>query len=433
MPLLEVVPSNYRHIKLKYGPYSASRLLVASCPSRFYSKYVLKDVAYDDSSAAARGSVIHETLQKITEAHVQNRKITPLELNSWIEQALGKYPAAYSQLNLIKGAATKYAGNPSPYITPNTICEQEIAVALFEEESFDGDAVPNFQYMRMPYTVPGTRHQLNPDAFFGAKLDQITVDDATKIVTVLDHKSTPSASHNSDHDFQLGAYAWIASLLYPGYHVRTVIHYAHPELNFYKSPVYWSYEDLQEVEQEIRMRVRAVESFTDYPAVPGSHCDYCHMVQLCPVNVRLREQFARGDINLNAQTQSDRQRIAKELRTIGVLYDQLNKVLRTSIENNCPENGVAIDGMWYGFSVSEEKVDWYATDRKIQELHEAGECAFENLAGVLENHELTPDAFKEWNSSKLKALWKTNKEALIEDLRELVVTERTTRFGGKKI
>jgi len=193
---------------------------------------------------------------------------------------------------------------------------------------------------------------------------------------------------------------------------------------------------LREVEEEIRLRVHAIESFREYPALPGSHCDYCHMVQACPENRKIQEQNSRGEINLNINGVDDMVRIAKQLRVTGVLYDQLNRKLKDSIETSCPDSGVAIEGMWFGFKPGEEKVDWVATDRKIREETRRPTTApseVQDLNVILKKHGVDPEVFKEWRGEKLKALFKLNKPELIEELRAYLVKDRDTRFGAHKI
>jgi CRISPR/Cas system-associated exonuclease Cas4 (RecB family) len=416
---------DFAPVKLKYAPYSASKLLVARCPARFQSKYIQRDKIVADSLNSARGSVIHEVLQKITEHHIARTEITPRQVEQWIEESIGRNPAAYEQIKLVKESALAYIGNVSPYLTKETYCEKELAVQMFEEKTFLDNQVPIFKYVQVPYQVEGRQ---NPLAFFGAKLDQLCLDHGNRIVTIVDHKSTPSSNKNSDHDFQLGCYAWLTFLLYPGYTIRTVLHFAHPRLNFYSAPTYWSEEDIREVEEEIRMRARAIESFQEYPALPGSPCDYCHMTQQCPDFRQIQEQNARGDVDLNIRGVNDMVRIAKQVRVLGVVYDRLNKALKEAIESSCPEGGVAIEGYWYGFKPGESKVDWQATERRLKEAGVA-----KDLTTLFEKHGLEASAMKEWKDDRLKAIFKTGKDQLLEELRPFLVTEKGTRFGGHKL
>lgn len=444
MSVLDTAPAGYRKLAVKYAPYSASRLIIASCPARYLSKYIHKDKIVSDSVNASRGSAIHYVLERISRAHVEKTELTPVIVDRWIQEALAKSPAAYDQVKLIKDAAVKYAGNVSPYLNETTLCEVPLAVELYEEESFLDDAVLKKAYIKVPYEIDGFP---NPKAFFGAKLDQLSFDHEIKQITVLDHKSTPTTHKNPDHVFQLGCYAWIASLFYPGYQVRTVIHYAHPELNCYEPPRYWNTEDLADIEDEIHLRIRAIESFEEFPAIPGSNCDYCHQVQLCPESTKIQEQNARGEINLNVNSTEDLQRIARQLRVTGVLYDQLNKTLKNGLEKTGMQS-IAIEGMWYGYKVSDEKVDWDATDRKIREEAKRATAVLatgsgdaeskelaeaQDLSGILSKYGVTPEAFKAWRSDKLKALWKLEKPKLMTLLKRFVVLERDTRFGGYKM
>ena len=170
------------------------------------------------------------------------------------------------------------------------------------------------------------------------------------------------------------------------------------------------------------------------------------------MNLALREQKARGEIDLNVRSHSDLPRIAGHLKAVGALYDELNKVLKKGIETYAP-NGVGIEGMWYGFKVSDESVDWVSTDLKIREeyqraqtlltdhpdqLQEAERKRYElmaklpDLAAVLKHWDVDPGRFKEWQSAKLKHLWRLDKPGLLEMLKEYVVKDKSTRFGAYK-
>lgn len=447
--LYQEPPRGFVKRPVKYGPYSPSRLIVARCPQRFFGQYIRKDRSVGSSIAAAKGNAIHHVLSLITKAKVANQPTTPGQVTNWVSEAVGLYPAAYSQVDLVKGAASAYIANPSPYLSPDTDCEKAFAVAFYEEDTLFDDVVPGRGYVSVPYA--DSNGYPNTDAFFGGRLDQINVDHVTKTVVILDHKSTPNASQNEDINFQVGAYAWLVSLFYPGYQMKTVIHYCHPNLNFYQKPVYWSQMELQEIEGYIHAAVGAIEHFQDFPAIPGTACDYCHMIQECPENLALCEQHARGQVDLNVRGFEDLKRLASSLRTVGALYDELNKALKKGIESHASTNGVHIDGMWYGFKTSDEAVDWVATDLKIREeslraktllqdpmedgpLKEKYKLMAEipDLAALMKRYGVEPNAFKEWQNAKLKNLWKLDKPALMEMLKEFVVKDRSTRYGSYK-
>lgn len=442
-------PKGFVHRPVTNGPYSPSRLIVARCPQRFFGQYIRKDKSVAASIAAARGNAIHLVLSKITQCLVDEVKMSPSQINGWVSEAVGLFPAAYDEIDLVKGAAQAYVANPSPYLNKDTNCEKSFAVAFYEEDSFVEDVIGARAYVAVPYE--GADGYPNPMAFFGGKLDQINVDHITRTVTILDHKSTPSASKNEDHNFQIGAYAWLVSLFYPGYTIKTVIHYCNPALNFYGKPDYWSPDELAQFEAYIHSRIWAVESFQEFPALPGSSCDYCHMVQECPTNLALREQKARGPIDLNIHSHADLPRIAGQLKTIGALYDELNKALKKGIELYAPK-GIAIEGMWYGHKASDESVDWVSTDLKIREEHTRAKhlltdpdrlsdedkrryelmVKLPDLAAVLKHWGVEPNTFKEWQAAKLKNLWRLDKPALLDMLKQYVVRDRSTRFGGYK-
>jgi hypothetical protein len=442
-------PHGFVKRSVKYGPYSPSRLIVAKCPQRFFGQYIRKDRSVVSTMAAARGNAIHHVLSLITKALVNQETLTPKQVSGWVHESVGLFPAAYEQVDLIRDAANAYVANPSPYMNSKTDTEIAFAVAFYEEDSFVDEVVGRRAYVAVPYA--GENGLPNPEAFFGGRLDQVNVDHITKTVTILDHKSTPSMNKNEDHNFQLGCYAWLVSLFYPGYQIKTVIHYCHPALNTYAPPVYWSQDELKDFEAYIHSRIWSIEQFTEFPALPGAACDYCHMIQECPENLALREQKARGQVDLNARTVEDLKRLASNLRVTGALYDELNKALKQGIEALAPENGIAIEGMWYGFKASDEAVDWISTDLKIREesmrakqllvdgvADDALRRKYEmmaklpDLAAVLKHWGVDPGVFKEWQGQKLKNLWKLDKPALLDMLKDYVVKKRDTRFSGYK-
>jgi hypothetical protein len=268
----------------------------------------------------------------------------------------------------------------------------------------------------------------------------------------MDHKTTPSSNKNEDHVFQMGCYAWLVSLYYPGYQIKTVIHYAHPSLNFYGAPDYWSSEELTNVEAYILNQIYSVENYQEFPALPGDSCDYCHMVQECPINLALVEQRARGPIDLNVKSHEDLQRVAKQLRTVGMLYDELNKTLKKAVDTYAAGR-VDIDGWWYGNKVSDESIDWIATDLKIREEHARAKAllaapppdmtpeqrrlyekraTLPDLGAILQHWQIDPNTFREWQGQKLKNIWRLDKPGLIDELKQFVVKDRSTRWGGYK-
>ena len=442
-------PPGFSERPLKYGPFSPSRLITAKCPSRFYAQYIRKDKVVGEKLAADRGSAIHEVLSKITVARQTDLTLSSRQISDWVSEAVGMYPAAYSQIDLVKGAADAYVGNPSPYINKTTSCEKAFAVQYFEEDTFNDEATPGHIYVPVPYNIDG---RPNPAAYFGGKIDQITIDEEIKLVTILDHKSTPSANENEDHTFQVGAYAWLVSLFYPGYRIQTVIHYAHPVLNFYAAPVMWSEEDLAEIESFIKHKIAAIEAFQSFPAVPNNLCDYCHITQECDVFTKVREQKSKGIVDLNVNSFDDLVRLAKELHVVDTMYGELTKALKTGIDNLCPTNGVNIGGLWYGYKASEESVDWQATDQKIRQENERakGRCevqsfeseedrnwcekiqGYSSLDELLSGYGVKPDGYKNYNGTKLKNLWRLDKPDLFEVLRRFIVKDKSTRFGGHK-
>lgn len=451
--ILQQAPEGFRQRKTLYGPYSPSRLIAAKCPASFFAQYVRKDRVVGHTLASARGSAIHEVLANITQAKQAGADLSQKQVADWVTQAVNHYPAAYPQIDLISGAAAAYIGNPSPHINNTTSCEASFAVQLWEEDTFFEEAAPRRVFVSVPYSLPdGTP---NREAFFGGKLDQISIDEITKTIIILDHKSTPSANENEDNNFQVGAYAWLISLFYPGYTIKTVIHYANPKLNFYSPPVVWTAQELDNVASYVMMQINALEGMPgpeSFVAIPGTRCDYCHIIQECSLFARVRDQKAKGALDLNVRSTEDLVRLAQEVHVIGAMKDEITKALKAGVERLCPENGISIGGLWYGFKASEEAVDWSSTDIKIREesrraqyaldenLYETEEAAeelrkvagYKSLDNILSLHGVSSENFKAYNGQKLKNLWRLDKPELFAALGKFIVKDKSTKFGGHK-
>jgi hypothetical protein len=449
MQVLLEPPKGYTKKVLNYGPYSPSRLIAGKCPARFFAQYVRKDKIVSHSIASARGTAIHEILEKITKAMQAGTILTTKQVNEWVTESVGKHPAAYAQIDLIKEAADAYVRMPSPYISSTTECEKAVAVELWVEDTWDDTSAPKIAFVSVPYVLPDGR--TNPDCFFGGKIDQHTVDHQTRTVTILDHKSTPSANEKEDHTFQVGAYAWLVGLFYPGYTIKTVIHYAHPRLSFISSPVYWYEQDLDMMQHEILIKINALESYQSFEALPGNACDYCHIVQECTVYEKVREQKTKGTIDLNTRSVEDLIRLGKELYVVDQMATQLQKALKEGIDKLCPINGINIGGVSYGYKKS-EGVDWEATNKKIGEesrraqgkseskSYESEEdrrwceeiAQHKDIDSILRKHQVDPNLFKTYNGTKMKSIWKFDKPELMETLKKVVVIDGSTRFGTSK-
>lgn len=450
--LHQTPPAGFQQRKTVYGPYSPSRLIAAKCPASFFAQYVRKDRVVGHTLASARGSAIHEVLANITQAKQAGVSLSQKQVSDWVTAAVNQFPAAYPQIDLVAAAADAYVGNPSPYILPTTSCETSFGIQLWEEVSFFDEANPQVAFVSVPYSLEDGNP--NPDCFFGGKLDQISVDDVTRTITILDHKSTPSANENEDNNFQVSAYAWLVSMFYPGYTIKTVIHYAHPRLNFYAPPVVWDQEELREVGNYILMQIRALEGMPgpeSFVAIPGNRCDYCHIVQECSLYGRVRDQKARGSLDLNVRSFADLQRLAEELHVVDAMSKEITKALKKGIETLCPDNGVSLQGIWYGFKSSEESVDWSATDIKIREESRRARFRLENmdfteeekpmleqianyetLDKMLKKFGVEAEHFKAFNGLKLKNIWRLDKPELLQELAKFVVKDKSTRFGAHK-
>lgn len=446
--LVKEIPPGFKEVTVKYGPYSPSKLITARCPQRFFGQHIRGDRNVGYSVAAARGNAIHDVCAQITHYRSKGLSIPSGQIALWVSEAVGKYPAAYDQVDLVTQAANSYSGNPSPHVNETTHCEAVLGVRLFEEQLLDPTVSPRRVYQMSAYK----RGEKSP-TFFGGTLDEVTLDKVTNTITIVDRKSTPSANVNEDHNFQIGCYAWLVSLFYPTATIRTVIHYVHPGLNFYSPPQTWYKEELADLESYIHARIFSLEHFVDFPAIPGNHCDYCHMVQQCPENMKIEEQNAKGTMDFNVRGTEDLKRLANQLHVLGKLYDDTQKHIKKGLEKFGMQNtGIAIEGSWYGYKTSDEAVDWASTDSEVrlkaaharsrleaselqgEELYRTQLMAkLESLEDVLKHYGVDPGAFKSWQGQKLKNLWRLDKPDLLDILKEYIVKDKNTRFGKHKL
>jgi hypothetical protein len=133
------------------------------------------------------------------------------------------------------------------------------------------------------------------------------------------------------------------------------------------------------------------------------------------------------------------------------LKDELNTALKDGIERLCPTTGIDIGGVRYGNKVSEESVDWRATDLRIKEESRRAEmhlnslpegtderaaaarlAKFKGLAGLLEAHGIDSENYRDWSSVKLKTVWRLDRPEFFKDIRPFLVRSSSTRFGAHK-
>src|SRR5690606_14186785 len=93
-------------IRLKYGPYSPSRLDTGVCGYAFYKQYVdpeRKSRPRTENLPQARGSAVHEVFEKITETLVENPShvFDPFKVKDWVVESVQRHPAAYQEVSEI--------------------------------------------------------------------------------------------------------------------------------------------------------------------------------------------------------------------------------------------------------------------------------------------------------------------------------------------
>ena len=118
-------------MKLKYGPYSPSRLETASCGYEFQQSYIVKRPENKvERLPQARGSTVHEIFEKIT-GHMINSPGVSLSaetLRTWTNESLNKHPLAYQEIDAISDMVQKYLRKPPTNLTKNSEIELKLAV-----------------------------------------------------------------------------------------------------------------------------------------------------------------------------------------------------------------------------------------------------------------------------------------------------------------
>ena len=300
-------------------------------------------------------------------------------------------------INLCVRAARVFMDNPPPDLDKILGTEEHLALKYVDGKLVECD-------------------WKDPDCYVRCKIDILQIDG--NVATVIDHK-TQQYIETAD-TFQMGFYAWMVKKFYPYVsEVKTILHFCHPDINYYSKPVSWFDEELKIVETEIHVRIEAIESITEHEAVPNYHCNYCSLVLQCPKVQELNTKRTQYGVVRNGPLIDATE--AQAIAGILTVVDQGRKVLNEKLQKFVKEIGsVDIQGKRYSYEVSEKK-----------ELPDSNKQA---LWEVLEKYGLNPMDFMDFDLSKIQALWKTGaKKSFFEDVEQLLHTTKNTKFGGRKL
>ena len=417
-------------MKLKYGPYSPSRLDVSSCGYRFYREYVKKDAPKSHSTAVQdRGSAVHEVLDYMT----NKIKINPNynfqhdEIRRVVSAAVNKHPASQKSIDIILKCAENYVRNPPKTLTEDAETELRLAVKYengeFKECSYDDE-----------------------DAFGRGRADIMMISDDTTTALVYDHKTQLNIEPGDT--FQMGFYAWVISKIYPFLReVDTILHFS--QYGHYSKPIRWmvrmSPEDIENmpegerencrslklIEEYILTEVEVSESRVDFSPSPSNSCQYCPVIAECPAILNSFD-ICEDAGNRHATPKKgtglikkvvDASTAVEAAKTAHVLDTYLKSLTKEISEYTKKTGQIALpSGIAYGHRASTSP-DWDFFNKSGRE-------------SVLELFEKHGEDFKEYvgfSSTFSKKLLKSNNTSLVSEVMQILPEKGTTRFGSYKI
>lgn len=412
-------------MKLRYGPYSHSRLETATCGYAFKRQYIDEDGRQRgrfESLPQARGSAAHEILEQITKKMCAEEApvFSEAEIRAWATDAITRHPAAYQDVESILAMARLYVQKPPPVLTRDAQTELKFAVKLEDGEFVECDYE-------------------DPDALVRSRADILFISDDTTTAMVYDHKTQPNIEEADTA--QMGLYAWAISKIHPYLsEIRTVLHFA--RYGKFSEPYIWrkngelygdekpgSVGNLKDVEDNLLTRVGIVESRTSWEPTPHNGCQYCPFIAECPAMKEMIEVDAAGSFQVkmnNLKILGNTQKAVKLAGIINVMEETL-KSAKSELKEfvKMAGTGIAIPGKVYEFRAGEEKVDWDKVNKK-QAIRDA---AYE----IFENHGIDPKSYMGFSQTFSKDVWLLADEGLLKDLSALFPRTRETEFKGYKI
>lgn len=409
-------------MKLKYGPYSPSRLEAAVCGYRFKKEYLERDPkARTQSLVQSRGAAVHEVLESLTNIFKKNPEhpFTPEDLRQLTTEAVTRHPNAYEQVDTILRCAEMYLKRPPATLTSDAETELRLAIKLEEGKFVECD-----------YD--------DPKAFARGRADVMMISDDTTTALVYDHKTQMNIEEADT--FQMGFYAWVISKIYPFLReVHLVLHFA--QYGYYSKPIKyltkWNEEDMKElseedryqyrslekIEQEILTRVSIVENKEDWGPNPNNLCQYCSYAMECPL---LLERFSAGEdgeiqpaaLPTLITDESSARKVACAVHVIDNYVAHLKKQLKSYTAKNPP---VLLGGFFYGHKPS-FGYDWDYLNKKGRK----------EVLEVFKKHNIESKDWMVFSSTGSKKIFKHANKDFVRELMSVLPEKTTTKFGGYK-
>jgi hypothetical protein len=396
-------------MKLKYGPYSPSRLDTAICGYAFYRQYVEnkdKPKIKTESLPQARGSAVHEVLELVTKRLQQGAaSFSPTEVSEWVADAINRHPAAFKETQEILEMVRLYVNKPPAVLTADAGTELRLAVKLADNGSF----------VECGYD--------DPDAIGRGRADIMMISDDTTTGLVYDHKTQPNIEEADT--FQLGFYAWVISKIYPFLsEIKTVLHFV--RYGCYSEPYVWTKEDLAKVEDEVMTRIMVIERRTEWVPTPHKNCQYCPFIGECPAMDEIIEKAPDGQIFLKKKDFKIMGDVTRAVQTAGYINvcEELLKALKDELKDHVRkyEAPVAIPGKVFEFRAS-EGINWDKINKSLRTQTYA----------IFEKHKVDPKAFMSFNQKTSSTVWMIENEALVKELAALFPRSLSSEFRGYKV
>ena len=412
-------------MKLKYGPYSPSRLDTATCGYLFSKQYVEKVLPRTENLPQARGSAVHEVFEQITACFKENKYVfSDKQVRKWCADAVNNHPASYMEVDEVLEMAQKYISTPPAIVTEDAEIELKMAVkplinekgewATYQDTTtFEGESLTRYKFVECDYE--------DPEAIGRGKADIFMVSDDTTTGLVYDHKTQPNIEEADT--FQMGFYAWVTKMKYPFLdEIHTVLHFA--RYGKYSNPYVWTAQDLWKIEDQLLTRIGIIESRTFWSAVPYKNCQYCPIIAECPAmkeHVVIDETGARKIHPTSLKVLGDTHKAVKVAGTLTVMQEfvkEASKEVREHVKDFGP---IALPGKVYEYR-ADEGIDWDKVNKFKRE----------QVYAIFEKHDIDPKSFMSFNQTASKSVWMTQNENLVKELSDILPRKISNRFDGYK-
>jgi len=394
--------------KLQYGPYSPSRLEVATCGYAFHKQYIdpnrKKGKDRGSSLAADRGSVVHEVFERMNEQMMAgNYAFDQKVVRKWVSDAIQKYSSAYEDMEMIMECVRLYADRPVKNLPSDAQIEQKLALnSKLEECDYD-----------------------SPDALIRGRADLLWFDEDLR-AHILDYKTQPNIEEADT--FQMGIYALVIARTFKVEEVYTTIYFA--RYGKYSKPHLWSKEDLARIEQILLARIETVENRVSFDPTPHNGCQYCPFRAECPV---MKDNF-----EVNAETGlvsvidknvfNPHGDIYRATKLAGILI-QLDELMTLGKDNlrefiKKYEQPVVSGNKAFMYKPSEE-IHWDSVNKHHRM----------DIFRILEKHNVDGRNYSCFSNKSLTPVFlhEENKEEMLKELNEVLIRKAKTTFNCYKI